>query len=176
VHATFAVHALQEPLSQTSLVPHVVPFVRLLPVSLQTDTPVEHDVDPVWHGLTGVHAAFAVHALQEPLSQTALVPHVVPLARLVPVSLQTETPVEHDVVPVWQALAGVHETPAVHGAQEPLSQTALAPHTVPLVALVPVSVQTGEPPVQTIVPVWQEFVGVHAAPVVHVVQLPFWQT
>ena len=32
------------------------------------------------HSLVGVHAAFVVHATQSPLSQTSLVPHVVPLA------------------------------------------------------------------------------------------------
>ena len=147
---TPAVHAEHVPLSQTSLVPHDTPLVTSLPELTHADTPVEQDVDPVWHTLAGVHATFAVHPLQEPLSQTSLVPHDVPLATCVPVSVHTDTPVEHEVVPVSHGLGGVHETPAVQAVHAPLSQTSLAPHDVPLATLVPESVHT-ETPVEHVV-------------------------
>jgi hypothetical protein len=86
-----------------------------LPVSWQADTPVEQLVKPVWHVLVGVHATPAVHALHAPLSQTSLVPQLVPFAASLPVSLQTETPVEQLVEPAWQLLSvGVQATPDVH--------------------------------------------------------------
>jgi hypothetical protein len=175
VHETPAVHALHEPLSHTMFVPHVVPFDTLVPVSLHTGAPLVHTVVPVWHGLAGVQTAPEVHALQVPLSQTSLVPHEVPLLRLPPVSTHVDTPVEHDVVPVWHALAGVHDRPAVHAVHVPLSQTSLVPHEVPLGALVPWSahVMLGE---QLIVPLWHTFVGVQEVPAVHDVHEPLSQT
>ncbi len=176
VHATPAVHEVHVPLSHTSLVPHVVPLVTLLPVSLQSDTPVEHDVVPAWHGLVGVHTTPAVHALHVPLSHTSLVPHVVPLATLLPVSVHTDTPVEHDVVPVWHTFAGVHARPDVHALHDPLSHTWLLPHVVPLVALLPLSLQTDTPVEHEVVPVWHAFAGVHAAPVVQALHEPLSHT
>jgi hypothetical protein len=46
VHAASAVHALHEPSWQTMSVPHEVPFVTLLAVSVQAGVPVEQLVDP----------------------------------------------------------------------------------------------------------------------------------
>jgi hypothetical protein len=40
VHAAPVVHALHEPSWQTRFVPHEVPFVRLLPVSVHVGVPV----------------------------------------------------------------------------------------------------------------------------------------
>jgi hypothetical protein len=176
VHAAFAVHALHEPLSQTSLVPHEVPLLALFPVSVHTDTPVEQEVVPVWHGLAGVQVALLVHAPQVPLSQTSFVPHDVPLATLVPVSVHTGAPVEQEVVPVWHALVGVHDAPDEHAPQVPLSQNSPVPQEVPLVTFVPVSVHTGAPVVHDVVPVWHSLVGVHDAPVVHALHDPLSQT
>jgi hypothetical protein len=153
VHDTPAVHALHVPLSHTSLVPHAVPFARLVPVSLHTGTPVVHDVVPVWQLLAGVHIAPVVHALQVPLSHTSLVPHEVPLGTSVIVSVQVETPVEQDVEPTWQLLVGVHDSPAVHDEHVPLSHTSLAPHVVPFERLVPVSLHTDTPVEHEVVPV-----------------------
>jgi hypothetical protein len=70
-----------------------------------------------------VQDAPTVHELHEPLSHTALVPHAVPLAVWVPVSVHTATPVEQSVVPVSHGLAGVHAAPEEHALQVPLSQT-----------------------------------------------------
>jgi hypothetical protein len=57
-----------------------------------------------------------------------------------------------EVVPVWQALVGVHETPAVHPTHAPALQTVFVPHDVPFAATVPVSVQTAVPLVQVVDP------------------------
>jgi hypothetical protein len=103
------------PPTHTPPEPQAVPFATALPVSWQADTPVEQLVKPVWHVLVGVHATPAVHALHAPLSQTSLVPQLVPFAASLPVSLQTETPVEQLVEPAWQLLSvGVQATPDVH--------------------------------------------------------------
>ncbi len=228
VHATFTVQAEQVPLSQTSLVPHVVPLVIWVVVGLHTGAPVVHEIVPVTHGLVGVHDAPVVQALQVPLSQTSFVPQTVPLAALLPVSVHTGAPVVQTMVPVWQALVGVHaapiehvvhepfsqtspvphevplatfpvtphtdvpvaqevspvwqtlpvehDTPAVHDAHVPLSQTSLVPHEVPLFTGLPVSLQTGNPVVHDVVPVWQLLAGVHAVPVEHAPHAPLSQT
>ena len=132
--------------------PHEVPLATGVPVSVHTATPVEQLMVPVWHGLVGVHAAFCVHDLHAPLSQTSLVPHDVPLAAVVPVSLHTGAPVVQEVVPAWHGLVGVHGPFCVHAMHAPLSQTSLVPHEVALARLVPVSVHTGVPVVQDVVP------------------------
>ncbi len=75
-----------------------------------------------------MHDAPTVHGLQDPLSQTSFVPHVVPLATSVPVSVQVNA--VHETVPTWQGLVGVHASS--HAVQEPLSQASLAPQDVPL--------------------------------------------
>ena len=114
---------------------------------------------PTWQVLVlGVHEAPWVQATHEPLSQTLLVPHAAPLARLVPWSAHVELPVEHDVSPLWQGLLGVQVVPAVQLAHDPPEQTWLVPHEVPSVALVPVSVQVETPVAQEVTPAWQGFV------------------
>jgi hypothetical protein len=49
-------------------------------------------------------------------------------------------------------LVGVHVAPWEHALHAPLSHTSLTPQVVPFVAAVPVSVQLGVPPEQTMVP------------------------
>ena len=92
-----AVHAPHVPLLHTRLVPHAVPLA-LLPVCAHTEAPVTHVVVPVRHTFAGWQLAPEVHATQAPLLQTWLVPHVVPLTRLVPVSAQVMVG-EHEVKP-----------------------------------------------------------------------------
>jgi hypothetical protein len=92
-----------------------------------------------------VHEAPWVHAAQVPLLQTMLVPQAVPSASAVPVSVHAEAPVEHEVIPVWHALLGVHARPAVHAAQAPALHTMLVPQVVPFGAFEPVSMQLGAP-------------------------------
>ena len=71
-------HATHAPALHTRSVPQVVPFARLLPVSLH---PIEGEqtVTPAWHGLVGTHAGPAVHATHMPVEHTRLVPHTLPL-------------------------------------------------------------------------------------------------
>ena len=72
--------------------PHDVPFARL-PLSAQTGVPVVQTFEPVRHGLLGVQVLPAVHDAHAPLLQTMLVPHDVPFALAVPVSM-------HDIAPL----------------------------------------------------------------------------
>ena len=169
-------HVVHDPLSQTSPVPHDVPLLTGVPVSVHTATPVEQSVVPVSHGLAGVHAAFWVQAAHVPLSHTSLVPQVVPLAALVPVSVHTAVPVEQSVVPAWHGLAGVQVAPCVHALHAPLLHTSLVPHDVPLAALVPVSVHTGTPVVHEVNPTWHGLVGVQVDPPAHALHAPLSQT
>jgi len=68
--------------------PQEVPFATF-PVSRQTDIPVPQEVAPVRHAVVGVQGAADVQAPQVPLLHTMFVPHIVPLARLLPVSTQS---------------------------------------------------------------------------------------
>src|ERR1700722_4862260 len=92
-----------------------------------------------------MHARPAVHAEHAPSWQTALGPHGVPLAIGSPVSVQTDAPVLHAVIHGWQASAGVHTPPSVHGEPWPPLQTSLTPQGLPFGAAVPVSVQVARP-------------------------------
>jgi len=106
VHVKFGVHAEQVPLKQTRFVPQPVPLDIALPVSLQTGAPVPHAIVPVWQGLAGTQLSPLWHATQLPVvSQTMPVPHEVPGA-LLPLSLHTCVPVEHENVPTLQGLVG----------------------------------------------------------------------
>jgi hypothetical protein len=139
-HDRPAVHALHVPPLQTSLVPHDVPLAALVLRSVHAW--VVQSKLPLWQTLVGVHGAPALHAVHDPFSQTFVppsVPHAVPLGTL-PVGGHWDTPVEHDVTPVWHELA-VHGVPAVQGEQVPLLQTSetpasLVPHDVPLASSV----------------------------------------
>ena len=168
-------HAEQPPPQQTPPV-QLVPSVTLT-VPPHVCVPVVQDVVPVWHVLPGgLHAIPAVQGTHEPPLQTSFVPHGVPSATL-PVELQTDVPVEHEVWPVWQAFPlGKHAWPAVHAPQLPeLSQTP-PEHAVPGGA-VPVWVHTGEPVVHEIDPRRQRLLlGLQAAPVAQATQLPPLQT
>ncbi len=95
VQASPAVHETQAPLLHTRLVPQEVPLVTL-PLSVQTGAPVVQAVLPVRQGFpVTVQAAPVWQETQLPAAlQTLPVPHVVPAARTVPVSLQTGVPVE----------------------------------------------------------------------------------
>jgi hypothetical protein len=169
-------HAVHDPLSQTSPVPHDVPLATGVLVSVHTATPVEQSVVPVSQGFEGVQAAFAVQEVHVPLLQTSFVPQVVPLAAFVPVSVHTAVPVEQSVVPAWHGLAGAQVAPCVHALHAPLLHTSLVPHDVPLTVLVPVSVHTGTPVVHEVDPTWHGLVGVQAAPPAQALHVPLSQT
>jgi hypothetical protein len=95
-----AVHGTHVPLLQTWLVPQVVPFTRLAPVSAQVIVG-EQDVKPAWQRLAGVHGSPAVHATQAPVLHTMLVPQLVPLATF-PAAEHTGAPVAQLMIPVRQ--------------------------------------------------------------------------
>jgi hypothetical protein len=175
MHAVPAVHASHEPLLQTSFDPHAVPFGTLVPVSMHVAVAPEHMSVPVWQGLVGGHDAPALQPPHMPPVQTWPGPQEVPLGALVPVSVQTATPVEQETIPVWQALVGWHAPPWAHGTHAPLSQTSWVPHELPLGSIVPVSVHVDVLPVQSRVPTWQRFAGVHGAPAVHARHVPLSQ-
>jgi hypothetical protein len=172
VHAVPAVHEVHAPLSQTWFVPQEVPLVTLV-VLPHTATPVEQEIVPVSQPLLSVHAAPVVHEMHVPLSQTSFVPHDVPLATLAD-PMHTDTPVEHEVVPVWHPFVVVHGTFAVHELQVPLSQTSFVPQEVPLATLLAKLHAT--PLEQACVPVVQALPVEHVAPGVHAVHEPALQT
>ena len=70
---------------------------------------------------------------------------------------------EHEVVPVWQAFAGVQATPAVQETQVPVLQTWFVPQVVPS-AMLPVSVQTAVPLAHERVAVRHGFVDAQGPP------------
>jgi hypothetical protein len=106
--------------------------------------------------------------------------HVLPASQVTagwsgtsPVTLQTDEPVEHSVVPTLHGWPdGVHTVPWVH-EHVPLAHPRFVPQLVPLVALLPVSVHTGTPVAQDWVPLWQiAVVGVHDVPSVQATHAP----
>ena len=102
MHMPFALHIagnVSTPFAHDCPAPHSVP-IPLLPLSTQTDEPVEHDVVPVLHGFVGWQVWPAVHETQLPLLHTRFVPQVVPSATFDPLSLQTGAPVLQLSVPV----------------------------------------------------------------------------
>ena len=170
-----AVHAVHVPLSQTSLVPHEVPFATFIPLSVHTGTPPGQEMVPVWHGLAGGQAAPAMHVPQTPPMQDPP-GHVVPSGRL-PVALHTSTPVEQSLVPVWHGLLGAQLFPATHVLHVPLSQTMMVPHDVPLPTSWLVLPHTGTPLEQPIAPTTHGLGGVpQTAPVVQAMHPPLSQT
>ena len=93
-------HDTQTPVLHTMFVPHEVPLATSAD-SVQTTAPVEHEVVPTRQGLPLiVQVAPTVHAMQAPaLVQTMPVPHDVPAARLVFLSVQVGVPVEQASAP-----------------------------------------------------------------------------
>lgn len=154
---------------------HIVPFVWL-PVSVHVETPVAHEVVPLWHGFVGVHATFAAQAAQDPALQTMLVPQDIPLLAAVIMSVHVATPPAHDeMVPAWHAFAGVQGLPTAQAEHTPPEQTIALPHGVPSFAL-PVSVHTAAPVVQTYTLFLHELATEQSPPELHAVQTPWLQT
>jgi hypothetical protein len=134
VHALPAMHAPHTPFSQTMLpVPHMLPLRTFMPVSLQTDTPVAQSVEPTWQTFDGMHVSPSAQAMHVPLLHTSPVPHMVPFLAFIPVSVHLAVPLVQSIVPVWQALVGVHDPPPTHasGPPPPPSAEASVPPVVP---------------------------------------------
>jgi hypothetical protein len=147
------VQEMQLPSSHTALVPHEVPFMTGLWLSVQEGIPALHVSVPVSQTFAGVHDPPLAHMVQVPLSQTSFVPHEVPFSTFMFVSWHTGWPLEQSIEPTWHVLLGEHDAPSVHGPHDPSKQTSFVPQLVPLATSLPVSVQTGAPDVQARVPV-----------------------
>jgi hypothetical protein len=154
------VHDAQLPAGEhTWLVPHDVPPGAAAPVSTQVDRPPAHDVVPRWHApAAGVQAAPSLHATHAPALQNFPDAHASPSGALLPLSTQTLTPVVHEVLPTWHALAdGTHATFALHAWHAPALQTRSTPQLLPSLTFAPASLQTGAPDEQSVFPWWQGF-------------------
>jgi hypothetical protein len=125
--------------------------------------------------LDGVQLAPDAQVSHEPLLQTWLGPHPVPLGTGVPVSSHKGMPLVQLSVPVSHTLVGVHAAPAAQAVQVPVSHTMLVPQEVPLTTS-PMATQTAAPVEQSVIPSWQRLVGVQAAPDAQATQAPLSQT
>ena len=118
-----------------------------------------------------MHIAPAAHGEHAPILQTLSVPHEVPSVTFIPVSTQL-TDGEQTVVPAWHALAGTHESPAMHVTQVPPLHTLSLPHGVP-VGVLPDSMHTGEPVLHAVVPVRQGLLAIaQLDPATHATHMP----
>jgi hypothetical protein len=171
-----AEHAAQLPAAHTMLAPHMVPLGASAD-SMQTGVPVLQAMVPLRQGLPGTTQSIpCTHAAQLPPLQTMSVPHDVPTATFVPVSVHVGAEPEQTSAPVWHLFVGVHAPPAWQVAHVPAWQTIPVPHVVPF-GLLSLSVQTGAPVVQTMLPTRQgRPVTSQAMPSVQASQLPLWQT
>lgn len=147
-------------------------------MSLHTPAPDPQASVPAWHGLlVGVHDAPSLQAVQTPeLLQTMPVPHDVP-ADLLVVSVHTDEPVVHAVVPFLHGLLGWQVTPDAHCTHMPVRQTMLVPQFVPSDRFVLLSLHTAVPVPQACVPRWQGALGgTQLVPSVHAMHVPLLQT
>jgi hypothetical protein len=176
LHESPALHATHDPPAQTMFVPHAVPLATIV-APLQLEPPDEQDVVPTWQRFPpGLQEDPDVQATHDPLLQTMLVPHAVPLATFTG-SAHVDEPDEQDVIPLWHGLPpGLHATPAVHATHVPPLQTMFAPHAAPFGAFA-TPAHTDVPVAHEVVPVWQGFdPGLHGTPAVHATQPPLSQT
>jgi hypothetical protein len=122
----------QQPCPAAQQVPEqaVVPDVQVrqsVSVELQ---PFVHAIVPgVGHCPLALQTAAAV-LIPVAAEHEAAAPQLV-FAALFVVSVQTELPLEHDVVPFLHGLAGWHAVPSVHEAQVPARQNRFVPQLVP---------------------------------------------
>jgi hypothetical protein len=115
-----------------------------------------------------------VHETQLPPVQTMFVPHAVP-SMTFPVAMQTELPVEQDVMPVLHWLLGWQLAPVVQEMHAPPLQTLLFPHDIPSMTF-PVSAQAATPLMHDVAPVLQGLVGWQLTFAVQAPQVPLSQT
>ena len=83
--------------------------------------------------------------------------------------VQTELPVEHDVVPFLQGLSGgLQAVPPAQATHCPPEHTSFVPHAVPSLATVPMSLHIATPPEHEMAPTWHGLAaGEQAAPSEH---------
>jgi hypothetical protein len=153
VQAALAVQATHCPPLHTRSAPQVVPFASAVPFT-QTEVPLEQEVAPAWHSVSGcvVQVWFAAQATHDPALQTWSVPQIVPFGFAGPFT-HCEVPVEHSVTPPWQSWSGcaVQAFPAVQDTHVPALHTWLGPQEVPFATARP-STHTEVPVPQLVVP------------------------
>ena len=131
VHELPWLHGTQVPLPLQTPPVQELP-ADLLVVAVHVWTPVLQAVTPFMHAFDGVHVRLIVQSIHAPPEQTRFVPQEAPLVIAFPVSVQTPTPVEQEMVPVWQGLDGVHASPSWHATHTPvLLHTMPVPQEVP---------------------------------------------
>src|SRR5260370_42380779 len=97
-------------------VPQLDPFAAL-PVTPQTDAPVEHEVAPTLHCVpAGVHARPSAQSTHIPALQTLSVPQAVPAGTGTPGCLHLGEPPATSAPPL-QILGGGQPWPAAHTRQ-----------------------------------------------------------
>lgn len=162
------VQAPHMPLWQTAgahEVPHDVPSGWLV-VGEQTLMPPVHESSPFWQAFT-VHASPGWQLTEhEPDAQYISVPQLVPFGAGCHAFWHTGLPVKHEMVPSRQGSDEVQDAPASHAPHWPAAQVCPGPHDVPS-GCAQLSLQTGEPVEQSIVPCMQGLVGVQVAPELH---------
>ena len=135
-----------------------------------------HAVVPRRQGLPAtLHVAPTEQSLHAPALHTRSWPQVVPAGTLVLVSMHVGVPPVQTSAPVWQRLVGSHAAPAWQATHAPAWQTMLVPQLMPF-GLLSLSVHTGAPVVQTMVPTRQGLPGTsHAMPAWHAAHVPLLQ-
>jgi hypothetical protein len=105
-HAMLAVQLVHVPLLQTRFVPHVAPSASATLESTQFGAPDVQVSAPLWQALAGGQDWPLTQVVHVPaLVHTMLLPQVFP-AGLFVVSMHTDVPVEHAVVPFLQGFVG----------------------------------------------------------------------
>jgi hypothetical protein len=116
---------------QTMSVPHDVPAVTFVLVSVHDGAAPEQTSAPVWHLFAGVHAPPIWQVAHVPAWQTMPVPQVVPFGLLF-VSVQTGAPVVQTTLPTRQGLPVTAQSmPSTQLSQLPLWQTLSMSQRVP---------------------------------------------
>ena len=169
--------ATQLPALQTMLVPQTVPF-GASPDSMQTGVPVLQAMVPLRQGLPGttqsMPGAQAAHAPVAP--QTMSVPHDVPAATFVLVSVHAAPRPSRPASRCGICSSACRRRPPGRWRTSPPGRPCRCRSAVPF-GLLSVSVQTGAPVVQTMLPTRQGLpVTSQAMPATHASQLPLWQT
>src|SRR5206468_807124 len=102
----------QLPALHTLPVPQAVPLVPAVAPFSQVWVPVAHEVIPVWQGSGWVvQAALSRQPTHAPEKQTRFVPHEVPSASAVPVSLQNGWAPLQAIAPVWHLFVSGEQAP-----------------------------------------------------------------
>jgi hypothetical protein len=149
----------------------------LLPPSVHSGTPVEHEIVPLLQALLGLvmHVSPAVQSMHAPsLLQTLPTPQLAPADFAVPL-VQTIAPVAQLVTPFVQGSELLEQVcPAMQSPHMPFAlQTMPLPQLVPGALLVVVSTQVIAPVVQAVVPSLHLFGFVaQVVPAVHGTQVP----